>query len=118
MYSYIKVNSIWYCPKKNRQIEGRSALLSSNVNKLSRIFSATNDLLPAKYTTRQRGKVMVKGKGEMYTYWLDSREERNVPGKMEVMGQVIMLVMKNRGFFPKDEKVEEEERLKELFLEN
>ena len=82
------------------------------------LISATNDLLPDKYTTRQRGKVIVKGKGEMYTYWLDSREERKVPGKMEVMGQVIMLVMKNRGFFPKDEKVEEEERLKELFLEN
>ena len=80
--------------------------------------SATNILLPAEYITRKRGKIHVKGKGEMCTYWLDSRRERNVPSKMEIMGQVIMLVMKNRGFFPKEEKIEEERRLKNLFLEN
>ena len=37
---------------------------------------------------------------------------------MEIMSQVIMLVMKNRGFFPKEEKLDEEQRLKELFLED
>ena len=100
------------------------------------ICSATKAVLPDKYITRKRGKIHVKGKGEMTTYWLDSKGERHMPSKMEarfifqiviqylsiakfqVMGQVIVLVMKNRGFYPRKDQVEEEERLKELFLEN
>ena len=95
-----------------------SRMMSFGDEQCIHISSATKDLLPTNYVTRERGKIHVKGKGEMSTYWLDSRGERNVPSKMEIMSQVIMLVMKNRGFFPKEEKLDEEQRLKELFLED
>ena len=48
------------------------------------IFSATKELLPATYVTKERGKITVKGKGEMVTCWLESKSNRSVPSKQEV----------------------------------
>jgi hypothetical protein len=47
-------------------------------------FSATKELLPVIYATRERGKIMVKGKGEMTTFWLESKANRNPPQQSEV----------------------------------
>ena len=46
--------------------------------------SATKDLLPASYVTKERGTVNVKGKGEMTTFWVESKANRIVPNKEEV----------------------------------
>ena len=48
-------------------------------------FSATKDLLPATYVTEERGKITVKGKGEMVTFWLKSKANRSPPNKEEVI---------------------------------
>ncbi len=34
--------------------------------------------------TKERGKITVKGKGEMVTCWLESKSNRSVPSKQEV----------------------------------
>ena len=52
------------------------------------IFSTTKDLLPATYVTKERGKITVKGKGEMTTFWLDSKSNRKNPSKAEIMEKV------------------------------
>jgi hypothetical protein len=46
--------------------------------------SATKDLLPVIYATKERGKIQVKGKGEMTTFWLESKINRNPPQQAEV----------------------------------
>ena len=48
------------------------------------VFSATRDLLPVIYATRERGKIQVKGKGEMTTFWLENKANRNPPHQSEV----------------------------------
>ena len=42
------------------------------------------DLLPPSYTVKERGKVTVKGKGEMLTYWVESKANRIPPTQEEV----------------------------------
>ena len=51
-------------------------------------FSTTKELLPASYVTKERGKITVKGKGEMTTWWLDSKSNRKTPSKAEIMEKV------------------------------
>ncbi len=46
--------------------------------------SSTKELLPALYSTKERGKINVKGKGEMTTYWVESKANRKPPMKDEV----------------------------------
>ena len=45
-------------------------------------------MLPAAYVTKERGKITVKGKGEMTTFWLDSKSNRKTPSKAEIMEKV------------------------------
>ena len=42
-------------------------------------------LLPPAYTVKERGKVTVKGKGEMITFWVESKANRIPPAKEEVL---------------------------------
>jgi hypothetical protein len=42
------------------------------------------ELLPPAYTVKERGKVTVKGKGEMLTYWVESKANRIPPTLAEV----------------------------------
>ena len=46
------------------------------------------DLLPATYVTKERGKIVVKGKGEMVTFWMESKTGRAPPPKDEVMSNL------------------------------
>ena len=48
------------------------------------ISGTTKDLLPATYVTKERGKIVVKGKGEMTTFWMESKTGRAPPPKDEV----------------------------------
>ena len=48
------------------------------------ISGTTKDLLPATYVTKERGKINVKGKGEMVTFWMESKSGRAPPPKDEV----------------------------------
>jgi hypothetical protein len=45
---------------------------------------AVKELLPPAYTVKERGKVTVKGKGEMLTYWVESKANRIPPTLAEV----------------------------------
>jgi len=40
--------------------------------------------LPASYVTKERGKIEIKGKGEMTTFWLESRANRKPPQRSDV----------------------------------
>ena len=50
-------------------------------------FRAVKALLPPSYTVKERGKVTVKGKGEMITFWVESKANRIPPAKDEVSAQ-------------------------------
>ena len=41
------------------------------------VSGAVKALLPASYTVKERGKVTVKGKGEMTTFWVESKANRS-----------------------------------------
>ena len=43
-----------------------------------------NAPLPPAYTVKERGKVTVTGKGEMVTFWVESKANRVPPAKDEV----------------------------------
>jgi hypothetical protein len=64
------------------------------------ISNTTKELLPAAYTTKERGKIEVKGKGEMTTYWVESKSNRKSPSKAEIMEKVEEM---KRGDEPKKE---------------
>ena len=51
------------------------------------------ELLPPAYTVKERGKVTVKGKGEMLTYWVESKANRIPPTLAEV--RVILDLLNN-----------------------
>ena len=44
--------------------------------------------MPATYVTKERGKIVVKGKGEMVTFWMESKTGRAPPPKDEVMSNL------------------------------
>ena len=41
-------------------------------------------MLPPAYGVKERGKVTVKGKGEMITFWVESKANRIPPAKEDV----------------------------------
>ena len=48
------------------------------------VSGAVKELLPAAYTVKERGKVTVKGKGEMVTFWVESKANRIPPTEEEL----------------------------------
>jgi hypothetical protein len=54
---------------------------------------AVKELLPPAYTVKERGKVTVKGKGEMLTYWVESKANRIPPTLAEV--RVVLDLLNN-----------------------
>ena len=61
-------------------------ILKYDPNKKPKIlhYSALVDLLPTAYEKEERGKIEVKGKGEMTTYWINGKSGRTAPTKDEV----------------------------------
>lgn len=57
--------------------------------KLLHFSSVTKDLLPATYVSKERGKIEVKGKGEMTTYWLESKSNRKAPQRSEARSNLL-----------------------------
>jgi len=49
------------------------------------VSDALANLLPTAYEKEERGKIEVKGKGEMTTYWIKGKSGRTPPTKEEVM---------------------------------
>ena len=47
-------------------------------------YSVLANLLPTAYEKEERGKIEVKGKGEMTTYWIKGKSGRTPPTKEEV----------------------------------
>merc|ERR1711962_1819420 len=50
-----------------------SRMMSFGQEQNIHVSSTVKGLLPAAYTVKERGKVTVKGKGEMVTYWVESK---------------------------------------------
>merc|ERR1712150_252280 len=56
-----------------------SRMMSFGQEQNIHVSSTVKGLLPAAYTVKERGKVTVKGKGEMVTYWAESKANRIPP---------------------------------------
>jgi len=56
-----------------------SRMMSFGQEQNIHVSSTVKGLLPAAYTVKERGKVTVKGKGEMVTYWVESKANRIPP---------------------------------------
>lgn len=70
------------------------------------VSGAVKGLLPAAYTVKERGKVTVKGKGEMVTYWVESKANRIPPSEDEIQASLAALAAKKAG---KEKEAEEAE---------
>ena len=51
-------------------------------------------LLPAAYTVKERGKVTVKGKGEMVTFWVEEKANRTPPMEEDIKALVAAMSAK------------------------
>ena len=60
------------------------------------VSGAVKGLLPAAYTVKERGKVTVKGKGEMVTYWVESKANRIPPTEEELQAALAALAAKKK----------------------
>ena len=54
-----------------------SRMMSFGQEQNVHVSGAVKALLPAAYTVKERGKVTVKGKGEMTTFWVESKANRS-----------------------------------------
>merc|ERR1719334_2180428 len=65
-----------------------SRMMSFGQEQCVHVSGAVKELLPPAYTVKERGKVTVKGKGEMITFWVESKANRIPPSKEEVYPSV------------------------------
>jgi len=61
-----------------------SRMMSFGQEQAVHVSGAVKAALPPAYTVKERGKVTVKGKGEMVTFWVESKANRVPPAKDEV----------------------------------
>ena len=69
-----------------------SRMMSFGDAQMIHVSDATKNLLPASFTTKERGKIEVKGKGEMTTFWVESKSGRGSPSKDQVTFDCVLLV--------------------------
>ena len=55
------------------------------IETLNFLYSVLADLLPTAYEKEERGKMEIKGKGEMTTFWINGKAGRTPPTKEEVI---------------------------------
>jgi len=65
-----------------------SRMMSFGQEQNIHVSGAVKALLPAAYTVKERGKVTVKGKGEMVTYWVESKANRIPPAEEDIQAAV------------------------------
>ena len=74
-----------------------SRMMSFGQEQNIHVSAAVKGLLPAAYTVKERGKVTVKGKGEMITYWVESKANRIPPSEDEINTALAALAAKKSG---------------------
>jgi len=87
-----------------------SRMMSFGQEQNIHVSGAVKGLLPAAYTVKERGKVTVKGKGEMVTYWVESKANRIPPTEEDLQAALAALAAKKKeeatGGAPAEEKKE------------
>ena len=71
-----------------------SRMMSFGQEQNVHVSAAVKGLLPASYTVKERGKVTVKGKGEMTTFWVESKANRVPPSEDEIKAALAALAAK------------------------
>jgi len=71
-----------------------SRMMSFGQEQNIHVSSTVKGLLPAAYTVKERGKVTVKGKGEMVTYWVESKANRIPPTEEDLQAALAALQAK------------------------
>ena len=74
-----------------------SRMMSFGQEQNIHVSAAVKGLLPASYTVKERGKVTVKGKGEMVTYWVESKANRVPPAEGDIKDALAALAAKKKG---------------------
>jgi len=74
-----------------------SRMMSFGQEQNIHVSSTVKGLLPASYTVKERGKVTVKGKGEMVTYWVESKANRVPPVEGDIQAALAALAAKKQG---------------------
>ena len=83
-----------------------SRMMSFGQEQNIHVSAAVKGLLPASYTVKERGKVTVKGKGEMVTYWVESKANRIPPSEEEIQASLAALAAKKAGKEKEEETAE------------
>ena len=83
-----------------------SRMMSFGQEQNIHVSAAVKGLLPASYTVKERGKVTVKGKGEMVTYWVESKANRIPPSEADIQASLAALAAKKAGKEKEEETVE------------
>merc|ERR1712106_1006715 len=73
-----------------------SRMMSFGQEQNIHVSGAVKGLLPASYTVKERGKVTVKGKGEMVTFWVESKANRIPPTEEELQAALAALQAKKK----------------------
>merc|ERR1712227_73806 len=71
-----------------------SRMMSFGQEQNVHVPGAVKALLPPSYTVKERGKVTVKGKGEMATYWVESKANRIPPAEADIQAALAALAAK------------------------
>ena len=74
-----------------------SRMMSFGQEQNIHVSAAVKGLLPASYTVKERGKVTVKGKGEMVTYWVEAKANRIPPSEEDIQASLAALAAKKAG---------------------
>jgi len=85
-----------------------SRMMSFGQEQNIHVSAAVKGLLPASYTVKERGKVTVKGKGEMITYWVESKANRIPPAEEDIQAALAVLAAKKAGKEKEEEAAQEE----------
>ena len=71
-----------------------SRMMSFGQEQNVHVSGAVKALLPPSYTVKERGKVTVKGKGEMTTFWVESKANRIPPAEADIQAALAALAAK------------------------
>merc|ERR1712130_788375 len=73
-----------------------SKMMSFGQEQAIHVSGAVKALLPAAYSVKERGKVTVKGKGEMVTFWVEDKANRTPPLEDDLKALVEAMAAKKK----------------------